>query len=373
MNWEKILLIIALLSFGSCVDQITNSEDNSGSTSNEQITQTICRDLSNEQSPISFNGLDSIDIIYQKEVKLNWSPVNGAAGYIIKEVTANGEKILKFANHGRGWFKIKNLTPNTTYMYKVTMMDKDVLMDSNDKKVTVTTPAYPAYANAVSLNFDGSKNVVLPESNKLIPQKKRFTISAWIRPSVQQNDRRVINFHRTSGAGTAINIGLRNNHVFLGYRDAGGNYREDIKHSVAYVDGSWHHVAVTYLQSNSGGQLKLYWDGALVDQKSDMITDIGVTPAHIGAYHGTNKGYIGLIDEVSIWNVRMNSNHIQSLYNGGTPNSPAEHARESNLIAWYRLGDDASDGPTLIKDQHTKGLDGTPNGVIATDFVSDSP
>ena len=71
----------------------------------------------------------------------------------------------------------------------------------------------------------------------------------------------------------------------------------------------WTHLAATY----DGNQMKLYYDGEMkVEQDAKGKIDTNDVPVSVGRNsEGNREHYIGLIDEVAIWNVALDEGEVQ--------------------------------------------------------------
>ena len=70
----------------------------------------------------------------------------------------------------------------------------------------------------------------------------------------------------------------------------------------------WTHLAATY----DGSQMKLYYDGEMkVEQDAKGKIDTNDVPVSVGRNsEGSREHYIGLIDDVAIWNVALDEDEI---------------------------------------------------------------
>ena len=112
------------------------------------------------------------------------------------------------------------------------------------------------------------------------------------------------------------------------------------------ADTNWHH----YLMTFSSGTLLLYIDGSVVTFTS-TVTGATALPNSSYAFHigeGQDNYYSdGLIDEVALWTVALNSANVTAIYNEGTPtvltSDAGNYDQSSNLTHWWRIGDDSAD------------------------------
>jgi hypothetical protein len=127
-------------------------------------------------------------------------------------------------------------------------------------------------------------------------------------------------------------------------------------------DGSFHNVVATYDGSNTSA---LYIDGVL--QKTVTVADFGNYPIPtaypagrtcIGGTQNSSGGwpngvlpsFVGEVSNVQIWNTKIESSEVTTLYNYGVPLMTGTQPQAANLKGWYKLGLDTSnwDGSNWI-------------------------
>ncbi|HEV2434581.1 MAG TPA: immunoglobulin domain-containing protein, partial [Verrucomicrobiae bacterium] len=99
------------------------------------------------------------------------------------------------------------------------------------------------------------------------------------------------------------------------------------------ADTNLHHVAVTF----SGSTVDFYLDGNLTDSVSHSVTFTFTTPVGIGCYaDAKNQGFLGSLDEVSVYNRVLTATEIQDIYLAGaggkcfTPVGPTITSQPTN-------------------------------------------
>lgn len=364
----KTLFIITLLAVSfSCKDQANNKTE----TITEQVrTPSICLPSGPYDEPPAavFAGIQKIDQITDESVRLNWKKIPEAKSYLVFQKSDQGQfKLVRTANYASKKIKIGGLADNTTYEFMVRYVDDRGLHDLNNVSLSATTLATPVYVNEKSLALNGVKSVNLAPSNVLTPNDT-VTASVWFKTSRNnQSDVRIINFHKGSGASSSLYLAMNNRNLQFGYRNAADEFKKE-NISGNYADNSWHHAVVTY----NGNIYVVYVDGVRQISVVDSFIGFGSHPAHLGSYTGTQKAFIGNVDEVSVWRSALSSNRIAEIYNRGTPNNLLKHSRRNTLMLWYRLGDDSRDSDSTVYDQ-AGNYNGTPNNIKMSDYKNDSP
>jgi len=367
----RILLLLSLLVVFGCKDQATD-------TKTQYVTRdtpTLCPDPGTDNNypepPMTnFLGIEKITEVEQTKATIHWQQTPDAKAYMIlkREIGASEFELVKTKAAASKRAMISNLSPGTQYEFMVRMLDSRGMPDQNENLQSATTSGWPTYNNAKSLAFNGVKSVTLKASDELAPNNT-FTVSLWVKSNNStQRDARLFNFHKSSGASSAVFLAMDNQKINLGYRDSNDDFKtESINLNLA--DNEWHHIALT----RNNRFYVVYIDGVRELRLEDSFIGLGSHPAHIGSYTGSQKAFVGLIDEVSIWKSSLGSTDVVNIYNQGTPYYLPRHRRaQFTLQAWYRLGDDSRDNANIIYDQ-VNDFNGIPNNINTGDFKTDAP
>ena len=221
-----------------------------------------------------------------------------------------------------------------------------------------------------SFSFDGVDDyvdvfdsVTVPTAFQSIGNSNSYSISAWIKTT--QNA--AAHFYWYSGA-TIIELRQQqgaNSHIpfnfGISYNPSGGysfltfgrsnNYATgaELVFSTADVnDGNWHHVAITidnddyifYVDGSTAGS------GTFSTATGDCSVSTTTSNMQIGSrstdagVKGANNLFNGQVDELSIFNYKLTSGNITSIYNSGVPNNLNDLTTAP--ILWYRMGEDAT-------------------------------
>ena len=134
-----------------------------------------------------------------------------------------------------------------------------------------------------------------------------------------------------------------------GIADRRVEFRVNTPSNPIFIAGQLHHVVATFDKHEAdGNHAKLYVDGVAIASGSISGSGnivranekfcIGNTTAQPGKYE-----FDGVIDEVSLWDVALDSSSIAELsnwtLNGNLNVYSSDNALTSNLLGWYRMGD----------------------------------
>ena len=165
-----------------------------------------------------------------------------------------------------------------------------------------------------ALSFDGNDYVSIGDSSSL-DITDNITIEGWINPSVGSSGWRTIVSKFETGPRKDIYFYLYSNSLGIalsGPRDS--NWTPGISIST----GVWTHVAVTY----DGFNIRLFKNGvneATVSASGSLSLATNGNPLYIGqnTYWG-DECFVGIIDEVRIFNRALTEEEILEHYNAGT-------------------------------------------------------
>ena len=166
---------------------------------------------------------------------------------------------------------------------------------------------YAAGRVGQAFSFDGNGDGVLvgnPGSLHL----QNFTIEGWIKrgSATQISASSIYGEIVGYGAGGYVLGFLSDGRLFLSK-----NGVSSVQSSRFIADTNWHHVAV----SKSGSSVVFYVDGASEAALTYNITFDFSTSLVIGAVNDTlDASFLGLIDELSIYNRALSAGEIQSIY-----------------------------------------------------------
>lgn len=173
-----------------------------------------------------------------------------------------------------------------------------------------------------SLRFDGINDFVrVPNYAAIMLNASDFSIDAWVRrdPPAQQGRAVIVSkLGQIPGA-----IGVRGYEYYLnnGVMNLflGGVVAQNFNSGVIVPpDGNWHHVAVT-VQRPSGGTVRFYIDGAVVNAQPGPITAPLSNQSSLfvgaGTLPGPNGFFRGAIDEVEIFRRALTVSEVASLWN----------------------------------------------------------
>lgn len=235
------------------------------------------------------------------------------------------------------------------------------------------------YFNDLSCSFDGADEYVDCGNDASLSfgngsSDNAFSISAWIKTSDFSSTRIVSKGIYNSNAeyifstdgNDLLYLHIMDESVascFIGRKSA----------SLTAYENQRVHIVGTYNGNGSPSGIKLYLNGSQVDN-----IDSGSNPesyvameqlAHdvwIGRY---STSYLnGKADEVSIWNKELDQYDIDHIYNGGESSCLDKHISSSNLVSWWRMGDEDT-WPTIL--DHKGINDGDMINMDASNFVAD--
>jgi hypothetical protein len=218
--------------------------------------------------------------------------------------------------------------------------------------------------NNDALDFDGTNDNVLINSNSSLNITTSITLEAWIYATKNSGVQNVICKSSNSSNNGYIfprtDDGWNN---FVIYLHLNGGWK-----TVSYpypALNEWHHLAATY----DGSNIKLYLDGSLVKTQAATGTiTVNSNSLSIGNQPGFNEYFGGTADELRVWNVARTQSDIQSdMYNELAGN-------EAGLVAYYNCNEGTPAGNntsiTSLTDKTSNANNGTLNNFSLTGATS---
>lgn len=160
-------------------------------------------------------------------------------------------------------------------------------------------PVIAAAAPGSALQFNGVSSYVLVTNNANL-NPFPFTVTAWIRTTNTSSASQGVVAKYMDGSGNGWFLTVQSGRVTAYYSAAGS---QAIYYTPAnpVADGFWHHLALTV--DASGG--KVFIDGLLAGSGAWTGTPgapTGTLPLQIGRYYNYPNTFLGVIDEVTLWN-----------------------------------------------------------------------
>jgi len=163
-----------------------------------------------------------------------------------------------------------------------------------------------------------------------------FSVSAWIAHAVDNPaaTQYIVDKHDDSGyEGYALYM-TDLGYLGFGISDtASASFPEDAALSaVDYADGNWHHVLGRKI---SNSKIELFVDGKLVASDTSLAADATLANSatlYVGDNNSTDgtDEFLGVIDEVKIWNFALNDDEIKTEYNGSRSAQMGEDQKRDN-------------------------------------------
>ena len=196
----------------------------------------------------------------------------------------------------------------------------------NNGSVTEGSVGFAPAEVGEGFGFDGSDNrIEVPDASALnFDANQDFSIEAWIQPDYNPNNNSGVmsivdkrNAYSYWDDPNGYEFSLQDGEIHCRFRSTGfGPYGPDLR------DGNFHHVVLSVSRNSTTGG-NLYVDGQLVgtfDPTSYNDTLINTEPLRIGnhAQSDFNGFFLGIIDEVSIYNCALTADQIANFYRAGT-------------------------------------------------------
>jgi hypothetical protein len=211
--------------------------------------------------------------------------------------------------------------------------DGDVLFETDTKNIIVYDGTnwrgyqYDFARNysqtSVSMSFDGVDDYL--QSSSDISFTGDFSLSFWVKPT-NFNDC----FFGKAGVSSAFISSNSSGKIQV---NNGG------LSTVGITTGEWNHI----LLSRSSSTITIYKKSDSGNDSSTITNSNTLSYNLLGKYYAAGFEYIGLMDEVAVFNTALSSTDATNIYNSG---SPGDLSSYSSLTNWWRLGETIS-GSTI--------------------------
>ena len=210
--------------------------------------------------------------------------------------------------------------------------------------------------------FDGSNDRV--QTQYSLASLTDFSIQTWCFFDSFGADMGIFGDDNFSTFGIEFETG-NSLDILLGGTSNNANAFRDVSYTVTVK--KWMHIVLT----RSGTSVKLYIDNSLIKSGTMSAIDIsGWDKFLIGANRagGFLNGFVGMINDVAIWDSALTANEVTALYNSGLPLLPTtdsgNYASRDDLVGYWR-----NDGVTTWTDRSTNSNNGTVSGSPASIIV----
>jgi hypothetical protein len=156
-------------------------------------------------------------------------------------------------------------------------------------------------------HFD-SNDFIIAGNDSSLDLGGNFTLSAWAYVYVHDNDYSFL-ITKDGAGGGSYDLGFKNSKPYVAIND--GAWAEYVGDAVLTTN-EWHHIVGV---RNDTGHVRIYVDGMV--NKSFASTKVPQkvsTPVVIGRRNATDYEFVGMIDEVRIWNVSLNKTQVYQEY-----------------------------------------------------------
>jgi hypothetical protein len=173
--------------------------------------------------------------------------------------------------------------------------------------------------NGGSIVFDGTNDNAYRAAS--LNPGNLFTVCAWVYPDAIGTTRRAVvqtSYPYSTGQGWlfAIGVGSASNAVWM---SCGADNQYRISSANTMNTTSWQFICATR-NGNTGGDIKLYRNGAEVTYSAAAGTLGGITYTNLNTYVGYRQGattdpYDGKIAQVMVYNTNLTSDQILNNFN----------------------------------------------------------
>ena len=198
---------------------------------------------------------------------------------------------------------------------------------------------YIPYTSTKSFQFDRVSDYIGTVSPGVSTTDDEFTFSYWFNSNNTNNPSYIPNMHVASiGGGQVLTTSNRYDYSMA---VAAGGGASAVYASNGPLNGDvWHQNVYKYHNNGGTGNYEFWTDGVQIASgtRGGNVAST-YTLANLFAQYAR---FLGFVDEISFWDTYMESDQIVSLYNSGKPGDLTQHADYSDLLAWWKMGENAT-------------------------------
>ena len=224
-------------------------------------------------------------------------------------------------------------------------------------------PDYDAASDVTGLQFDGIDDYILIEEN-VLPDSGDYTISIWVKADSSNVGARTL-ISQSDTSGSPFYFGSNSGSDLSGKIKMNQDWKL-LESSPFYLDNKWH--LYTIVNDGTIGDSSIIIDTSLfyVDgvEISTVMGEGKSYPIDERFFIGTmwdssGEFFSGAIDDISIWDRKLSSKEISSIYNSGIGLDPTidslDYKGSENLIAFWPFSEGAD---SSVSDFSGNGYDG---------------
>jgi hypothetical protein len=158
-------------------------------------------------------------------------------------------------------------------------------------------------------SFNGTSGALDLGGFPYLDNKPAFTLSAWVRPSFDQNH---ASLRYVFSDGNNVRLFYLNsiNDWRVAIRTVNGTYQVDTQ-GLTWNSNTWHLLTVTY----SGAELRIYWDGLLANNSvASGAVNFDNGPTFIGMAPIGGSNFSGAIDELKVYSAALSPSEVSNLF-----------------------------------------------------------
>jgi len=210
-----------------------------------------------------------------------------------------------------------------------------------------------------------------------------FSVSVWIRYTPTTSCLVIGKTSGLRGDGWQINIYDSGRICAYVKCTSSGTGRQAVRTTTAYNDGLWHHVVITHAGAGAGS-LILYVDGAAATvtvEYNEILTGVlnqSDSSLLMGGFRSPGSTsdtsmFQGDMDDVALYSKVLTPSEVAEIYNSGVPCTLTLLGSATNLLHYWRMGDDPSPSAvangTLCNMDASAVSDSAPGGVLVRSLL----
>ena len=186
---------------------------------------------------------------------------------------------------------------------------------------TTSSDAWVAGKHGSALNLDGTDDYVNCGNDSSLNITDAITVGAWVKLTDDtQTEQGLITKGLDGETWRFMPVGFTNSEFTFRFKGTDGAWNSEMPSTVDLTLGAWYYLIVTYDETLSSENIKLFVNGIL-NKTYDNTDGIFSAPSDVvtlgHGIGGAQNYFNGLVDDVSIYNYARTSEQILMDYNAG--------------------------------------------------------
>lgn len=167
MTKKSILFLLIATLYVSCngsgtasfdAPEVVDNSNVNSNTNGSSGSNSGSGGSSGSGAQLTFSGISSYSLVTDRSARINWATFSGAAIYHVFSVSGGTTSLIAAVNAPTTYLDVSSLSANTSYTYRVRVMNNDGDFDGNTNDQTLTTNSSPDSPSTIAMQSPSSSS-----------------------------------------------------------------------------------------------------------------------------------------------------------------------------------------------------------------------